>query len=73
MFYVGIKGDVYVCVYTWNKGFLVSHVSLGVWEMDWLHENHWAVGALLRGGLLESAADGGGLLGAEADVLVGYM
>ena len=31
------------------------------------------MGALLRGGLLESAADGGGLLEAEVDDLVGYM
>ena len=31
------------------------------------------MGALLRGGLLESAADGGSLLEAEVDVLVGYM
>ena len=62
VFYVSIKGGVCVCVYTWDRGFLVSHVSLGVRKMGWLHENHWAVGALLGGGLLESAADGGGLL-----------
>ena len=83
MFYVSIKVCICVCVYTWDRGFLVSHVSLGVWEMGWLHENHWVVGALLGGGLLEfaadgsglleSAADGGGLLETEADVLVGCV
>ena len=31
------------------------------------------MGALLGGGLLESAVDGGGLLEAEADVSVGYV
>ena len=56
VFYVSIKGGVCVCVYTWDRGFLVSHVSLGVWE-GWLHENHWAIGALLGGGLLEVEAD----------------
>ena len=41
--------------------------------MGQLHENHRAVGALLGGGLLESAVDGGGLLEAEVDVSVGYV
>ena len=31
------------------------------------------MGALLSGGLLESAADSGGLLEAEVDVSVGYL
>ena len=31
------------------------------------------MGALLGGGLLESAVDGGGLLEAEVDVSVGYV
>ena len=31
------------------------------------------MGALLGGGLLESAVDSGGLLEAEADVSVGYV
>ena len=31
------------------------------------------MGALLGGGLLESAADAGGLLETEADVLAGYV
>ena len=26
---------------TWDNCCLVSHVSLGVWEIGWLHENHW--------------------------------
>ena len=67
-FYVSIKGGVCVCVcvYTWDRGFLVSHVSLRVREIGW---NHWAVGALLA----RSAADGGGLLEAEADVSVGCL
>ena len=74
-FYVSIKGGVCVCicVYTWDRCFLVSHISIGVWEMGWLHENHWAVGALLGVGLLEFAADGGGLLEAIADVSVGCL
>ena len=44
MFYVSIKGGVCVCVcvYTWDRGFLVYH---------------WAVGALLGGGLLEAEPD----------------
>ena len=62
VFYISIKGGVCVCVYTWDRGFLRSHVSFGVWKMGWLHENHWAVDALLSGGLLESTVDGGGLL-----------
>ena len=41
--------------------------------MGQLHENHRAVGALLGGGLLESAVDAGGLLKAEANVLVGCV
>ena len=41
--------------------------------MGWLHENHRAVGALFGGGLLKSAPDGGGLLEAKADVLVGCL
>ena len=74
-FYVSIKGGdcVCVCVYTWDKCFLMSHVSIGVWEIGWLYENHRAVGALFGGGLLESAPDGGGLLEAKADVLVGCL
>ena len=70
-FYVSIKGGV--CVYTWDRCFLVSHVSIGVWEMDWLHKNHWAVGALLGGGPLESATSGGGLLETKANVSVGCL
>ena len=41
--------------------------------MGWLHENHRAVDALFGGGLFESAPDGGGLLEAKADVLVGCL
>ena len=73
MLYVSIKCGVCVCVYTRDRGFLISHISLEVREMSWLHENHRVVGVLFGGGLLESAANGGGLLEVEADVSVGCV
>ena len=72
VFYISIKGGF--CVYTWDRGFLVSYDSLGVWEMGWLHENHWVMGDLHDGsGLLEAEADSSGLLEVKADVWFGCV